>query len=69
MPTAPIGVYQRKTGQPFARPGTYAAGFNDCAMGKPYRGDRTGDYNLGYNDAVRFKATAADAFNQTTVRQ
>lgn len=69
MPNAPIGVYQRKTGQPFARPGTYAAGFNDRAVGKPYRGEKLGDYNMGWNEAATVRATAADAFNQTTVRQ
>lgn len=59
-----IASYGRVEGQPFAKLGTFAAGWNDRCAGNAHRGDPVGDYDLGYSEAMRLKATAGDAYNQ-----
>lgn len=55
--------YKRIVREPFARPGTFADGWNDaCARIYP---DVLGedDYSLGHQEAIRLGAGRQDAFN------
>jgi hypothetical protein len=63
-----VKVHDRVRAEPFARPESFAAGWNDACAGRARNG-RSTDYNLGFSEAIRRSATRADAFNQLTVRQ
>jgi hypothetical protein len=50
-----------------ARPGTYAAGWNDGCFHVPCgerNGVSAGEYAVGFRDALRLEAAPSDAFNQ-----
>lgn len=65
-----MGVIEHKRvrAEPFARPESFAAGWNDACADRQRNG-KSCDYDLGFSEAIRRSATRADAFNQVTVRQ
>jgi hypothetical protein len=61
-----------KRGTSHARPGTFAAGWNDAIMHLPVHlrnGVSAGEYAQGFRAALDARAGPEYAFNQTTVRQ